>query len=448
MSAVSVLEAQELIMDTFKEYSKALKQNKDNPSTPFFYSRNDLADLEGILANPRFPNELFDGLDAESYNYLLRQCSELADLYNLPNKRRLKGSLVLPKVGLQNKPIEKLMSQVRKFGDVQMVRRLSDIETGNGFIAFEEMDKYTEGYTKFENGQLKYCLNKKYEKITADEDLWRASMILAHELQRNPATGDLRGETAEIVIRDMLFVEHLASVHGEKVYEHLPEFELLKILQNNYGEEQLHKFIDIAFNHEGNYYSIKNQRRGRGITGFLLRLLIGRENYNRVFGDPVLDGFFDFSNRILHASIEFPALIISHGADIVRIIAISTGNLPLGAVATGVGTAADVVRLGSYALRAYDGDIEARNQFIRLSASMGVSFFVGWSVRQGTAHVRVIRSTKNGGFYQKGRRGRLTDVEGLHRMIMQELSPVIQGELAASITDSIIKNMLDEFGND
>ena len=93
MPAVSVLEAQELIMDTYNAYSKSLRLNKDNPSTPFFYARNGLADLERILANPGLSNELFNGLDAESYNYLLRQCNELADLYALPTKRRLKVGL-------------------------------------------------------------------------------------------------------------------------------------------------------------------------------------------------------------------------------------------------------------------------------------------------------------------------------------------------------------------
>jgi hypothetical protein len=35
MPAVSVLEAKELIMDTYDAYSKSLRLNKDNPSTKY-----------------------------------------------------------------------------------------------------------------------------------------------------------------------------------------------------------------------------------------------------------------------------------------------------------------------------------------------------------------------------------------------------------------------------
>ena len=217
--------------------------------------------MERILANPGLSNELFNGLDAESYNYLLRQCNELADLYDLPTKRRLKGAVILKKVGLENKTVEKLMTQVRKFGDKQLVGRLFDIETGNGFIAFEEMDKLTEGYTKFENGQLKYCLNRKYEKISTEEDLWRATIILAHELQRNPETGDLRGETAKIVQNDVKFIEQLANEHGKMVYDLNPDFLVMHYVREMFGNEGIKAFADLVFSREGPYWRVTGSFR-------------------------------------------------------------------------------------------------------------------------------------------------------------------------------------------
>ena len=405
---------------------------------------------------------IMEDMDNFQTSQLLSLCRNISELYSLPVFKDMPGSIpdnspiryVDPgatddlNYGSEDNTLEKLKSQIRKFGDEELTKRLAEVESGQSRIVFEEMKDSTEGHTVFDNGKVTYRLNKKYEKASDEADLWKASIILAHELQRNPATGDLRGETAEIVMRDLSFIEKLVAEYGEKVYEQLPEFELLDLIKERCGEERLRKFIDMAFNHEGNYYDVQNRRRGRGVTGFLLRLLLGSENYDRVFGDPMLDGFFDFSNRILHAAVEFPAQVISWGADIVRFIAINNGNLPLGVVAGEIGTAADFVRLGSYALRAYDGDIEARNEFGRLSASMGIKAFVGWSVRQDTAHVRVIRSTKNGGYYQKGRCGRLSNIEGLHRMIMQELSPIMRGEGSARIADLIIGHMIEEFGNE
>lgn len=101
-------------------------------------------------------------------------------------------------------------------------------------------------------------MDKKYRKITAEEDLWRAAIILAHELQRNPETGDLRGETAVIVQKDVTFIEKLAKCYGEKVYKLNPDFLVMHYVREMFGDEGLKKFSDIVFSHDGSYWRAAN----------------------------------------------------------------------------------------------------------------------------------------------------------------------------------------------
>ncbi|MCL2382331.1 MAG: hypothetical protein FWC64_12230 [Treponema sp.] len=291
MPTVSSSEARHLIEQTFDDFIRFLRQNRHltrNPKTPYALTSIllDLEDWESARS-PEIRNYLFEDLSSEGYNYLLEQCSELASLYNLSTKTRLQGSFVLKKAGLENKTVEKLTAQIRKFGDGHIAKKLEGIETGSGFIVFEGMDSRTGGYTKFENGQVKYCLNKKYEKITAQEDLWRASIILAHELQRNPATGDLRGETAEIAQKDVTFIEQLAKEHGDKVYELNPDFLVMHYVREMFGDEGVKAFADIAFSREGSYWRV---------TGPFRRFLSA---FDPRFGE---QSFWDFNAIIMESS--------------------------------------------------------------------------------------------------------------------------------------------------
>jgi hypothetical protein len=211
---------------------------------------------------------IMEELDNFQTSQLLSLCRDISELYNLPVFKDMPRYIpdnspvryVTPEAadtlnyGLEDNTLEKLMSHVRKFGDEELTKRLAEVKSGQSRIVFEEMKNGTEGHTVFDNGKVTYRLNKKYEKVSDEADLWRASIILAHELQREPATGDLRGETADIVMRDMVFVEHLVSVHSEKIYERMPEFELLHLIKEKCGEEKLREFIDVAFNHTGSYW--------------------------------------------------------------------------------------------------------------------------------------------------------------------------------------------------
>jgi len=253
-------EARDLIERTFNEFIRLLEQSLDllrDRHIPY-----PLISLPGYLHDWKscegedVRNYLFKDLNAESYNYLLQQCFKLANGYQLSTRDRLAGATV-ENEPQESKTVKKLIGTVHSFGDEELSKRLAEIESGQSLIVFERMDGNTEGQTVYENGSVTYRLNKKYEKITSDEDLWRASIILAHELQRNPETGDLRGETVEIVSRDMAFVERVISVHGEKVYEQMPEFALLRCIKEELGETALKQFIDIAFQHERSYFELR-----------------------------------------------------------------------------------------------------------------------------------------------------------------------------------------------
>jgi len=227
-----------------------------------------------IKIQENLETELENADDKELFDMLL-ECKNLAKVYNLPvyseihknypdNVQLVYGFGISNgndwnKASFEKSIVEKLMVQVDKFGDEQINKCLAEIEIGNSLIVFEEMEENAEGYTKFENGQIKYCLSKKFEKISSDEELWKASIILAHELQRNPATGDLRGDTTEIVMRDVGFIEQLAEKYGETVYKKIPEFAILHDVKKIFGEDGIKEFSEIMFNHEMNYWKISKE---------------------------------------------------------------------------------------------------------------------------------------------------------------------------------------------
>jgi len=98
MPEISKVDARELIQQTFNAFSGFLERNEhklrgrrfDNVS--FFLSN--FTDWRRIVGRTDIMNDLFRNLDAESYNYLLQQCYELADLYRLSTRDRLVGARV------------------------------------------------------------------------------------------------------------------------------------------------------------------------------------------------------------------------------------------------------------------------------------------------------------------------------------------------------------------
>jgi len=64
---------------------------------------------------------------------------------------------------------------------------------------------------------------------------------------------------------------------------------------------------------------------------------------------------------------------------------------------------------------------------------------VSVSISKGNLSVQVTQSKKNGGFYQLGHVGRLSDKEGFRKMFIQKVSP----SLGAKITEIIVNTVFD-----
>ena len=179
-------------------------------------------------------------LNNEAILEMYDKCRMLVEKYDMHVTFPLKETVIVSEplgASPQDKILEKLITQIRKFGNEELNKRLEKAENGQSRIVFAEMAESTEGHTVFENGKVTYKLNKKYEKITDDENLWRASIILAHELQRNPASGDLRNETTEIAQKDVKFIEELARQYGKRVYELNPDFLVMHYVREMFGDE-------------------------------------------------------------------------------------------------------------------------------------------------------------------------------------------------------------------
>lgn len=82
-------EIQNLIINTFNEYKDLLKRNRNGEPFLFPLNTSAIPEWERVLRNRGLRNELFDGLSPEGYKYIINQCVELADIYNLSTKNRL-----------------------------------------------------------------------------------------------------------------------------------------------------------------------------------------------------------------------------------------------------------------------------------------------------------------------------------------------------------------------
>lgn len=133
----------------------------------------------------------------------------------------------------------------------------------------------------------------------------------------------------------------------------------------------------------------------RGITWTFLNIFLGKDNVNRIWNDPMYDGFAKFSDSILHTAIEVPCQIVSDTSSVVGIYAVATGNVPLAAGAEVVGEIADKLSLGSKLLKAYNSqDPSDWMDVASDAASMGFGAFVSFSIKGKYADVRVTQSKK------------------------------------------------------
>jgi hypothetical protein len=73
----------------------------------------------------------------------------------------------------------------------------------------------------------------------------------------------------------MAFVEQLASAHGDKVYEKMPEFAVLREVKEVFGASGAKEFAEIAFNHEGSYWRENTDRELLIIELKFMMLIVG-----------------------------------------------------------------------------------------------------------------------------------------------------------------------------
>ncbi|MCL2381778.1 MAG: hypothetical protein FWC64_09350 [Treponema sp.] len=98
MSTLNKADARGLIEGTFNEFTRFLERNAGllrDRRTPFTLTSLlwDLGDWKDT-GRADIRDYLFRDLSADGYNYLLRQCSELADIYQLSTRDRLRGASV------------------------------------------------------------------------------------------------------------------------------------------------------------------------------------------------------------------------------------------------------------------------------------------------------------------------------------------------------------------
>lgn len=166
----------------------------------------------------------------------------------------------------------------------------------------------------------------------------------------------------------------------------------------------------------------------------ILNVLLGKENVDRIWNESYYDGFAEFSDTLLFATIETPCTIIGQASDYIGLFALATGNIPL-AAAESVGNTTDAISFGTAVLKAYTTD--DWSDVYKQTASKGVSSFVSFYIDGKFVDIRVTQSKKNGGYYQKGHKGRLTNKCGMRKAFVQKMAPEIGKKAAKEIFNGI-----------
>jgi hypothetical protein len=75
---------------------------------------------------------------------------------------------------------------------------------------------------------------------------------------------------------------------------------------------------------------------------------------------------------------------------------------------------------------------------------MGLKGFVSVAISKGNLSVQVTQSAKNGGFYQLGHVGRLSNKDGFRKMFIQKVSPSLGAKFSEIIADTVIEMIKDK----
>jgi hypothetical protein len=89
MAIISIFDAQRLIYKTLYDFSEFLKTGTRPNTTLTQKAHSALLFLDEMFHRRTFSNELFDDLSDDGYNYLLKRCYDLADIFNLSVRNKL-----------------------------------------------------------------------------------------------------------------------------------------------------------------------------------------------------------------------------------------------------------------------------------------------------------------------------------------------------------------------
>jgi hypothetical protein len=181
------------------------------------------------------------------------------------------------------------------------------------------------------------------------------------------------------------------------------------------------------------------------ISYWMLQLLSGGNADKLLEGISNAKSWLDFTDKIYFNAVMLPVQTINTGSTIVKYAALFGGNVPVAGTAGAIQATTDNVSLAIKI--AYAWSIDSKEAWVDVMsdvASMAIGAFISTTVDSGIASVKVRVSTKNGGYYQIGRRGRMSDVNGFITKLSQDLGIELGKDLSSQIVADIKKMLLQE----
>jgi hypothetical protein len=185
-----------------------------------------------------------------------------------------------------------------------------------------------------------------------------------------------------------------------------------------------------------------NQNISGKISFLLLQFFTGGNADKILQGVPNVNGWLNLTDEIYFQAALLPIQTVNRGAMIIKYAAIFGGNVPISGAAKIIQDTTDYAQLGVKIAHAWSVDTQAAwNDVMTDVAGMVIGAFISTVVEDSIANVKVRVSTKNGGFYQLGRRGRMSDLAGFYTNLSQDLAPELGQDLTSKIMDDV-KSML------
>ena len=151
--------------------------------------------------------------------------------------------------------IDAALEKLEGYGDEQIQKAVRQCREGKRIIEFSSMDERQNGQTYRVNDFYSHYITDRFKENSIENQV-RLAVTLAHELKRNAATDSLEAETQEIVLSDTKIIESFSGTYGEEIYKKFPEYGILHYIKKIFGETELKKFADYAFDSTGSYWKV------------------------------------------------------------------------------------------------------------------------------------------------------------------------------------------------